>query len=361
MSKIAVAMSGGMDSTTVAWMLQQEGHEIVGITMKLFPNPIPGTKETFIEDAQAICQKLNIEHHVVDLSEMFEEQIITPFIKAYLHGLTPSPCMMCNPILKFGTLFEIAQQYGCTHLATGHYINLGTDPDGSKFITRGDDPRKDQSYFLARLSRDQVQHALFPLGNKQKSDVKAQAISLGLIEKEKGESQDLCFIPNGDYVRFILDRHPELAKPGNIVDSSGKILGKHQGFFAYTIGQRRGLGLSGGPWFVLHIDPLRNLIVIGREEELSQHEFFVRDLNWQSISTPPVNSEIDVMLQIRYAMTPIPAKVVILPENKGRIVLSKPLRGITPGQGAVFYRENRLLGGAWIDFNSPINMAKENQ
>lgn len=348
--RIAVAMSGGMDSSTVAWMLHKAGFEVVGLTMRLFPNPNPETIEPHIRDAQKVCQKLNIEHQVIDLSQTFEKQVITPFITAYLHGLTPSPCMLCNPVLKFGALFEAAQKYQCSRIATGHYINLGYDPNGDAFIKRGQDPRKDQSYFLARLSKQQVQTALFPLGDKFKPDVKELAISLELIPKDKGESQDLCFIPDGDYVKFILDRHPELARPGNIVDVHGKIMGKHQGFFAYTIGQRRGLGLSGGPWFVLRINPEKNLIVIGREDELAVNEFLVRDLNWQSILPPHVGETLEIDLQIRYAMTPVKAQITILENNQGRVQVQTPLRGVTPGQGAVFYQSDRLLGGAWIEF-----------
>jgi tRNA-specific 2-thiouridylase len=349
--KIAVGMSGGMDSAMTAWMLKEAGHEVVGLTMRLVipEGGVPCGGEKHVAEAAAICRKIGIPHEVVDANEIFEKRIVKPFVQSYRLGLTPSPCMACNPVMKFGVLLTAAFALGYDKIATGHYACI-EDIDGRPRIRRGRDSSKDQSYFLARLTMLQMMRAVFPLGGFHKSEIREKAIALGLVAADKGESQDLCFIPDGDYVGFILKRHPELAQPGDFVDAAGKVLGQHNGHFGYTIGQRKGIGLSGGPWFVLRTDPLRNRVVVGHEDDLLIHEFFACEVNWQAPFTE-LKTPFEVGLQIRYGMKPVPAWIEFVEPERVRIRPDKPLRGVTPGQGAVFYAGDLLLGGGWIERN----------
>lgn len=342
--KIAVGMSGGVDSSLVAWLLKQSGHEVLGLTLRLgrFSGDACGGPDP-AADAAAVCAKIGIPHRVAEAEADFAREVVSPFVAGYAAGLTPSPCMVCNRRMKFGTLLELARSYGCDKLATGHYVRLDADPQGRPRLRRGSDPAKDQSYFLAMLTPAQLASAWFPLGDYRKEEVKALAAKIGLMPREKPESQDLCFLPDGDYARFVAARRPDLARPGEIVDLQGRVLGRHRGFFGYTIGQRKGLGLSGGPWFVVRTEPASNRVVVGREEDLASREFRVRDLNWQG--DPP---SVPVSLQVRYAMKPVMAAVEPLAGGQARVVPETPLRGVTPGQGAVFYDQDWLLGGGWI-------------
>lgn len=339
-------MSGGTDSTLAAHLLQEAGADLIGFTMQVWP----GNREenSHLAHAAKVAEKLGIPHHFLDLTQEFQERVIAPFIDAYLAGKTPSPCVGCNRLIKFGVLAAAARQLGCERLATGHYVRIRRDDERRLRVQRGSDPKKDQSYFLFELSQSQLGTACFPLGELTKATARDQTRSLGLIPDDHGESQDLCFIPDGDYVGF-LHRHAGQRLPGSgaIVDPSGRELGTHNGFYRYTVGQRRGLGLGGGPWFVVELRPKENVVVVGKHEDLLQDTVRVRHVNWQR-SPPAAGAEIPAVVQLRYGMQAVPAVVNV--QSVGGVVLhlDRPVTGVTPGQAAVFYAGDWVAGGGWI-------------
>jgi tRNA-specific 2-thiouridylase len=346
--KIAVGMSGGTDSTLVAWLLQQAGYDVLGITLELWPQGTTRGSKSHLTLAREVAQKLGIRHEYVDMQACFASRIVEPFVESYVSGETPSPCIRCNMLVKFGVMLDAALELGCDALATGHYARIKTSPEGRAQLWRGLDANKDQTYFLFGLSQAQLSRARFPLGEMHKSEVRAKAETLALIPPRHGESQDLCFLPDGDYAGFVAERHPELTRPGNIVTAQGKVLGRHGGFFKYTIGQRQGLGLSGGPWYVVALRPESNAVVVGRRDELFGRSCELRDVNWLDGELP--QGEVSgVSVQLRYRMKAV-AVAAIKPTGPGRmhVELAEPVAGITPGQAAVFYSGERLLGGGWI-------------
>jgi tRNA-specific 2-thiouridylase len=339
-------MSGGVDSSLTACLLQDAGHEVVGMTMRLWGAASPEADEPHIQNARAVAEKLGIEHVVLNLQEPFSELVTGPFVKSYLSGETPSPCVRCNRRIKFGAMAEQAKALGCEAMATGHYVRI-VDDDGRRLIRRAVDTTKDQSYFLFYLTQEQLEFAHFPLGEMFKKDVKAMADRLGLVPKERDESQDLCFIPDGDYVAYVNRNCPGAAKSGRIVDTSGAVLGQHDGFFRYTIGQRKGLGLGGGPWYVVRLDSETNTVVVGRREDVMSNHVLLHDVNW--LRTPLAEGEaIDVVAQVRFSMQPVPAQVIQLSDGRAEVVLKRDVSAVTPGQAAVFYRDDCVLGGGWI-------------
>ena len=340
-------MSGGTDSSTIAWMLAQEGHDVLGLTLRLWPESSDRSSSDHLENAGKVCGKLGIEHHTVTLYDAFEETIVTPFVEAYASGSTPSPCVLCNPTIKFGVMLDEARRLGCDALATGHYARIEQAASGNYRLRRGVDSTKEQSYFLNRLSQVQLARARFPLGGYRKTDVSALALKEGLIPEAHGESQDLCFVPDGDYASFVCRRRPDLAQPGEIVTTEGRILGEHQGVFRYTIGQRKGLGLGGGPWYVVELDPVGNRVVVGREDETRGDTVWVQDLNW--IESPPTEGEaLKVAAQLRYNMRPVEATIRVTGPDQVLVEVHSPVSAITPGQAAVFYDGEYVVGGGWI-------------
>ena len=343
--RVAVAMSGGVDSTLTVALLLEAGAEVLGLTMRLWRAGVGNVETPAATQAAEAAVKLGISHRVLDLREKFRDGIIAPFLESYLAGETPSPCVRCNRLFKFGFLLDAARAEGCEFLATGHYARLETAPDGTPVLRRGADPAKDQSYFLSWLRPEELRHALFPLGDRVKTAVKAEAGHRGLTPSGGGESQDLCFLPDGDYQALLEELHPELAAAsGEIVDRRGRVLGRHRGFFRYTCGQRRGLGLGGGPWFVLRVEPATNRVVVGTAEEAVASVVRLRDMNWL---TPPA-SGLRVEAQLRYRMRPVPA--IAFPDAAGgvRLELEPPVAGVAPGQAAALYDGDRVLGGGWI-------------
>jgi len=355
-TKVLLAMSGGVDSSVTAFLLQQAGYEVIGITLKMWSYEKTYHGKTgafsdhdFINDAKMLAKKLNIEHHIVDIQDGFANLIIQNFVDEYFAGRTPNPCVLCNPTMKFGTLFCYADKLGCEKVATGHYLKLKTE-NGRYFVSRGKDETKDQSYVLWKMSQEQLSRCLFPLGEFTKEKVKVLAQTYGMETfAAKRESYDVCFIPNGDYRSFLNLQCPaacEALRGGLICDKNGKWLGKHRGYPFYTIGQRKGLEVSvGHPIYVTQIEPENNKIVLGEKEELLSKTLFVKDYNISKYETLPEN--FCALVRIRYKDKG--AMATITPdEDRLRCDFDEPVSAVTPGQSAVFYEGEDVVGGGVI-------------
>jgi tRNA-uridine 2-sulfurtransferase len=289
---------------------------------------------------------LEVSVFFIDLSEAFRQTVVNYFADAYQHGETPNPCLVCNPRIKFGRLLEEARSRGAESLATGHYARIGADRDGRQLL-RGIDPQKDQSYFLARLTPDQLAAARFPLGGLRKTDVRALAAERGLTPAATGESQDICFIRGMDYAEFLARRMNLAAAPGPIVDTAGRTIGRHPGLHRFTVGQRRGIDCpAAAPYYVIRIDAAANRLVVGTKAELSSAGCRIREMNW--IARPPT-APISVMAKLRYRSPAAAVRLIPTPGNGATLVFDTPQQAVTPGQGAVFYDGDRVLGGGWID------------
>ncbi len=362
---IAVAMSGGVDSSTVAAVLQQQGHPIVGLTMQLWnQRRLPELQGAGpaqhrccslddVYDAKAVAQHLDFPHYVVNFEEQFEARVVKPFVAQYLAGRTPIACTNCNTDVKFEPLLRMARQIGAERLATGHYARIRRNAETNRWeLWRACDDTKDQSYFLWGLSQQQLSKSDFPLGELTKGDVRALARRLNLPVAEKPESMELCFVPNGNYVQFIQAYSADRGTPlsdheGEIVDESGAVIGRHNGVHHFTIGQRKGLGFATGkPRYVLSIDPAKNRVVAGEDDALRTSWFEVQDVNWVSMAIPlqPIRAQV----KIRHKHEPASALVEPLGNSRARVTFDRPQRAITPGQAAVFYDAERVLAGGWI-------------
>ena len=362
---IAVAMSGGVDSSTVAALLHGQGSRIVGLTMQLWnQRRLPGLAGDVphahrccslddVYDARRVAEKLGFPFYVVNFERQFEDAVVRPFVADYLAGRTPIPCARCNSFVKFDDLLRLARQLGAERIATGHYARIRRDlASGSYELLRALDPAKDQSYFLFGLTQEQLARTVFPLGEMTKAEVREAARAARLPVAEKPESQEICFVPTGNYTRFIesyLEEQgrPLSAAPGEIATVEGTVIGRHAGLHHYTIGQRRGLGLSGGPpLYVLEIDPDRNRLVVGENAALGSGQCEVRDVNW--ITWEEFQGPVEAEVKIRYRHPS--ARAWIEPAASGRMLVrfETPQRAITPGQAAVFYQGDVVLGGGWI-------------
>ena len=352
--RVLVGMSGGIDSSATCIMLQEQGYEVVGMTMRTwdvaaqFSSP-EQEEPDYILEARALAQKLGIEHHVADVREEFKQVIVKYFVEEYMQGRTPNPCVMCNPLFKERLLCEWADKTGCAWISTGHYCRL-EEHNGYLYIIAGDDATKDQSYFLWRLPQEVLRRFLFPLGNYTKQEVREYLREKGFEEKAKGgESMEVCFI-EGDYRDFLRQQIPDMdAKigPGFFVDSKGVKIGQHRGFPYYTIGQRKGLGIAlGHPAHVLRINAEKNTVMLGTAEELKAEYMLVEDAlitDWQELLEHP-----NLTVRIRYRSKPIPCKVIALEDNRLLVKFLGEASAIAPGQSAVFYDGRRMLGGAFI-------------
>ncbi len=365
--KIAVAMSGGVDSSAAAAILKEAGHELVGFTMQLWNQrrglnmdengePLPSRCCSLddVYDARRVAEDLGFPFYVLNLEREFERDVVEPFVKSYLEGETPIPCVACNSRLKFASLDRLARSLGCDKVATGHYARVEFDEAATRYrLLRGRDARKDQSYFLWELTQEQLAHAMFPLGEMEKREVRDAARAQGLNVAEKKESQEICFVPDGDYAGFI-DRYlaaegKETLAPahGEIVDTRGEVLGEHGGIHRYTVGQRRGLGISRElPLYVVRVEPEENRIVVGEADELLSAEFDAAGVNWVAFDEPlePVRADV----RVRYRHTEAPALITPLGAGRVRVRFDTPQRAVTPGQATVFYRGAEVLGGGWI-------------
>ena len=362
---VAVAMSGGVDSSTVAAVLQEQGRPIVGLTMQLWnqrrlpelqgdgPAQHHCCSLDDVYDAKRVAQHLNFPHYVVNFEEQFEERVVRPFVIDYLNGRTPVACTNCNTDVKFEPLLRMARQIGAERLATGHYARVRYDEASRRYqLLRSQDPAKDQSYFLWGLSQDQLSRSEFPLGELSKDEVREIAHQAALPVADKPESMELCFVPNGNYVQFIHayaseSKIPVSSAEGDIVSEAGQVLGRHHGIHNFTIGQRKGLGFAAGkPLYVLAIEPDTNRVVVGEDDALRTNTFEVESVNWVSITEPQV--PVRASVKIRHKHEPAPASVEALPGERARVAFDAPQRAVTPGQAAVFYSGDTVLGGAWI-------------
>lgn len=354
---VAVAMSGGVDSSVAAALLVSQGFEVIGVTMKLWHSSIDGCLDNLccsvqaVEDARRVARRLGIDHIVLNMSEEFRDLVVSDFIDQYGRGLTPNPCVVCNAQIKFGELHRRLLALGVDRVATGHYARLKLDDgSGRLLLFRPLDKAKDQTYVLYRLTQSQLARAVFPLGEMTKPQVRAVARSIGLQTADRPESQDVCFVPPGKYRDFLVQEHPSLGTPGPIVSPDGNIIGEHAGIAMYTVGQRRGLGqLQGdynGPLYVIQIRADSNTIVVGPQECLYTAEFQAEHTNF--IPFDALDHEIQAEVQIRYNSAPAKARLVPLANGGVRVKFAKPQRAITPGQSGVFYSGDMLLGGGVI-------------
>lgn len=352
--KALIAMSGGVDSSLSAKLVKDSGYECIGCIMKLYRNEDAGVERSRtccslddVEDARSVAYKLGMKFHVFNFSDDFREKVIHKFIENYQNGITPNPCIDCNRYMKFDKLFERAQILGCDYIVTGHYARI--EHDGNRFLLKkAVDETKDQSYVLYSLTQKQLAHTLFPLGGMKKSEVRELAQQNGFINADKPDSQDICFVPDGDYAR-VIEKHTGQTPPrGNFVDSNGHILGQHKGIIHYTIGQRKGLGISAAnPLYVCEICPERNEVLLGSNEDLFSYDADVSDFNWISGEAPP--TEFRCKAKIRYRHTEQWATVTPIGTDRVHITFDEPQRAITPGQSAVLYDGDVVLGGGVIE------------
>jgi tRNA-uridine 2-sulfurtransferase len=352
--KIVVAMSGGVDSSVAAALLAEQGHDVIGVSMQLYDQTEGqanfGTCCTIddLYDARRVAASIGIPHYIVNFESRFDEQVVSNFIREYGAGRTPIPCAHCNADLKFSTLLERALGFGADALATGHYARIDRAPEGTYLLRRGADPSKDQTYFLFSLTQGQLAHAHFPVGHLEKHAVREHARRLRLRVAAKPDSQEICFVPSGDYASFIEKAAPELKRPGTLVTAKGEVVGAHEGVHRFTIGQRKGLGLSAKePLYVLEIRPESAQIVVGPRAALGRGTLTASQVNWVS-GRPPIEW-MSVRAQIRYKHAAALARIRALDDDRAEVEFSEPQSAITPGQAVVFYDGDVCLGGGWIE------------
>jgi tRNA-uridine 2-sulfurtransferase len=351
--RIVVAMSGGVDSSVAAALLAEQGHDVIGLSMQLYDQR---GGESFgscctlddLHDARRVATSIGIPHYIVNFERQFEDTVIANFVREYAAGRTPIPCAHCNSDLKFSTLLDRARGFGAEHVATGHYARVIRRDDGRWLLLRSADREKDQSYFLFSLTQEQLARAAFPVGDLTKPRVRDEARRLGLRVAEKPDSQEICFVPGGDYASFVAKKNPDVERGGAIVDEQGQRLGEHGGVHRFTIGQRKGLGVSApAPLYVLKLEPQTGTVVVGPRAALEKTTLTASGVNWIACDAP--DEWVRVEAQIRHRHVPASGRVRALPGDRAELEFDAPQSAITPGQAVVLYDGDIVVGGGWID------------
>ena len=355
--RVVVAMSGGVDSSVAAALLVEQGYDVVGVMLRLWVEPSQSGADADVanrccsleslNDAQLVADRLSIPFYVINAEKSFRSEVVDYFIREHAAGRTPNPCLVCNRKVRFGYLLEYARSLGARYLATGHYARIRTGGDGRFGLLRGVDSAKDQSYVLSVLGQADLRQVLFPIGEYTKAQVRVLAADRGLPTASRLESQDLCFVADGDHRRFLARWAPDSVKPGPILDRAGRRLGTHRGLPFYTVGQRGGLGITAPrPLYVLELHSESNVLIVGTAEELERRWLRTAVVNW--VAGEPPTAPFPAQIQIRYRTRPVPATVIPQPDLSVEVHLVEPLRGVTPGQAAVFYESEVCLGGGTI-------------
>lgn len=372
-TRVVVAMSGGVDSSVVAALLAEQGYDVVGVTLQLYDYGAAVAKKGAccagqdIYDAKRVAEEKGFPHYVLNYEDNFKDSVISEFVDSYLQGETPIPCVRCNQSVKFRDLLKVAKDLNADCMATGHYIQRVVNPDtGLAELHRAADVTKDQSYFLFATTQDQLDFLRFPLGGWDKSITRQHADRLGLINAAKPDSQDICFVPNGDYASVVKKIAPQAGKSGEIVHIDGRVLGTHDGIIHYTIGQRKGLGIGGGfndnndPFYVVKIDAAANKVIVGPKDALARDVVFLKDCNWLISPVPLPTGEGDrakarsgealqIQVKLRSMTRAVPATLYMRDDNTAELILDDPQFGVSPGQAAVCYDGPRVIGGGWIN------------
>lgn len=361
--RVLLGMSGGVDSSVAAYLLKEQGYEVIGITMKVWPQDCISRAEDkccgpqAVADARSVAFALDVPHYVIDEANEFEKLVIDYFGAEYREGRTPNPCVMCNEKLKFGRLQDKARTLGAAYVATGHYARIEHSAEGS-VLKKSVDARKDQSYFLFSLRGEQLAKSLTPLGSLTKPEVRAIAQKLGLKVYDKEESQEICFVPGNDYAGFLKTHFgAETFHPGGIYTRDGKRIGEHEGIELYTVGQRKGLpGGQGRPLYVLDIDPVGQRVIVGDYDELQREDCYIANTNWSGTT---LSEPTEVMVKIRYNWEAVPARLEPMAGHRARLVFHQPQRSVSPGQAAVCYVDDLVIGGGWIERSEivPLSVA----